>query len=603
VALAAASAVSCIVAIVHLGGRLRAPALTAVRAAQWRHRTFVDIVVILVAAAVWLFALGGTDVSNVGQFGLLSVLWPVFWIAPLLLVGGALVEIKRGAHRGGALAAYLTMLILVVHGTTPILLTLPEYSWTYKHIGVISFFASGQHINSATDIYQQWPAFFTAAAQLTGASSVPALNYASWAPVVFNLAGSVVLYAIARALSPDRRVAFATVLLFQCINWIEADYLSPQGFAFVLYLGVFLILVRYLRSADPPLRFLHNGLPPASPGRHRGWAIAAVLSLTLVVTATHQLSPYLLAGSVVVLVLLGLVRPAWLAVAVPAIPVLYLIPRYTTVSGTFGIVDSLNVFGHASGTTAAWGSIGPAASAVVVRALTLVVWGLVATYAWRNRRTLGQIAVPLVLAIVPFGLLFVQNYGGEAIDRVYLFTAPWCAFLLARWGIGLVARRFAVIATTLVLTVSLAAAMQGRHGQLTVDQQTPEAIQAAQYLYEHGEPGATILLATPDFPGRISANYDQFNRSVAMGEPDLVTGARLTGMLNGDAIPAIKHFADSFQGTTTYLVISDEMRRQAAYFGYLPSGSLDALDAALAQAPQWTVFYRNADVIIYQLHG
>jgi hypothetical protein len=43
------------------------------------------------------------------------------------------------------------------------------------------------------------------------------------------------------------------------------------------------------------------------------------------------------------------------------------------------------------------------------------------------------------------------------------------------------------------------------------------------------------------------------------------------------------------------------MRRQAAYFGYLPAGSLDTLDATLSDSPGWSLFYANDDVAIYQL--
>jgi hypothetical protein len=327
------------------------------------------------------------------------------------------------------------------------------------------------------------------------------------------------------------------------------------------------------------------------------------------VAASHQLSPYLVAGSVVVLVLARLVRPWWLALAVPGVVIAYLVPRYSAVSGSFNIFDGLNIFSNAQGTAQGWGSVGQAVSAVTVRALTLLVWGLVALVAWRARRRLGSVAIPLILAVVPAGLLLAQNYGGEAIYRVYLFSAPWCAFLLAGLFVhlGQSSRRVARLprpAVVAVLTVGLAlmlgASIQGRHGQLLVDQQSPDDLAAARYLYAHGQPGATVVLATPSFPSRVAANYDQFNRSVPVGEPDLVTGAHLTGILDGDSIGAIQSFADSFDGTTTYLVVSDAMRRQARYFGYLPDGSLDALEATLAQDPQWSVFYRGAGVIIYQ---
>ena len=49
----------------------------------------------------------------------------------------------------------------------------------------------------------------------------------------------------------------------------------------------------------------------------------------------------------------------------------------------------------------------------------------------RNWRTLGRVAVPALLAFSPFLMIPVQSYGGEAIYRVYLFSAPWCAILIA----------------------------------------------------------------------------------------------------------------------------------------------------------------------------
>jgi hypothetical protein len=87
-----------------------------------------------------------------------------------------------------------------------------------------------------------------------------------------------------------------------------------------------------------------------------------------------------------------------------------------------------------------------------------------------------------------------------------------------------------------------------------------------------------------------------------VGEPDLVKGARLRDVQLNDAyLPAIERYLRSFGGTTAYLVISDGMRRQAAYFGYLPAGSLDTLDATLTASTGWSLFYANDDVAIYQL--
>jgi hypothetical protein len=291
----------------------------------------------------------------------------------------------------------------------------------------------------------------------------------------------------------------------------------------------------------------------------------------------------------------------------------YLLPRFELVSGSFDLFDGLNIFSNAAGNAQTWGSVGQAFSATVVRTLALSVWGLAAYAVWRRRHRLGTVLAPAVLAVTPFVLVAAQSYGGEAIYRVFLFSAPWCAYLIADLALRAdvrpgwvrrVPRRVGAAVSVLALVAAALGTVQGRHGQLMVDRQTRAEVTAAEYLYAHAEPGATVALATPNFPSRLAANYDQFNRTVPVGEPDLVNGAELRDdQLDVRYLPAIEDYLRSFDGTTSYLVVSDGMRRQADYFGYLPDGSLDALERTLDLAPGWSVFYRNQEVAIYQFHA
>src|SRR5204863_5002682 len=119
--------------------------------------------------------LAHTEVTQVGTFGLLSVVNPIYFVAPVLCLIGFIAEVSRlgrpptSAVRGTVLAAYTFVIMLVIHASTPLLLSQPQYAWTYKHIGVINFFTGHGTIASGGDIYQQWPAFFAAAGQLGGA--------------------------------------------------------------------------------------------------------------------------------------------------------------------------------------------------------------------------------------------------------------------------------------------------------------------------------------------------------------------------------------------------------------------------------------------------
>jgi hypothetical protein len=590
---------------------------------SWRRpgpATVGHLAVLATGAGLWLAAVAGTDVARVGELGLLATVHPAFFAALLLCAAGFVAALRRpGGGRGLLLGGYLVLLVLILHGTTPLLLDNPEYAWTYKHLGVAELLRDQGGLTDSGDIYQQWPSLFAAVAGLSDLAGVTPLGLARWAPVFFSLAGALVVLAIGRTLSRNRRVAYLAAFLFLCLNWIEEDYLSPQAFAYLLGLGVLLVALRWLRR--PPevrhgrpgwLARLHAGSlrAPAVPPPVRMVALAVVVGLFAVLTASHQLSPYLLVGQLAVLVALRLIRPWWLVPVLAGIAVAYLLPRFGMVSGSFHVFESLDFFGNAAGNAESWGSTGQAFSAVVVRTLALAVWTVAGFAVWRSRHRLGAVLVPAVLAGTPFVLLAAQSYGGEAIYRVFLFSVPWCAYLIAdlvvraKLPTGQIRQALVWAVAVLALAGGALATVQGRHGQLMVDEQTTSELAAARYLYGNATPGATIALATPDFPSRLAGNYDQFNRSVPVGEPDLVKGAELRdAQLDRRYVPGIEDYLRSFHGTTSYLVVSDGMRAQAEYFGYLPDGSLDALEEALAAAPGWSVFYRNDEVAIYQYQG
>ena len=567
---------------------------------------------VAVALVAWLVSLARTDVTRVGEFGLLGTIHPVYLVAVVATLAGFVVEVRRpGSPRRFVLAAYLGLAILLVHATTPLLLEEPQYAWTYKHVGVIEYVLAHGYVAGGSDIYQQWPAFFTAVAALVDLLGVSALSVAPWAPVVFTVLSGMLVAALARTLGGDVRVVWSAVLAFVCITWVGQDYLAPQGLAFVLSLGIFYLVLRYLR-------------PGVGSRRTRAAAIGLVALTTAVLSATHQLSPYLVAAVVLAFVVARLVRPWWVALVVGAVPVLYLVPRYGFVAGSFSLLDGFNLFANASGNGGAWGSTGQVVSAAAVRTLSLAVWAGTAwavARAGRHWRS-PEILAPAIGAVMPFGLLLAQSYGGEAIYRVFLFSAPWCALLLVgRWGLlstrprsvrpetgaarpagRLAGRRVLGTAVAVLLaTLALLSTVQGRHGQLMVDRQAPAEVEAARYLYANAQPGATIVLATPNFPSRLAANYGEFNRSVVGPDPDLVPGASLRGaLLNAQYLPAIESYTESIPGRPTYLVVSDGMRRYAEYFGALPDRSLDTLEKTLQSDPQWTVWYDNGEVTIYE---
>jgi hypothetical protein len=579
----------------------------------WLRPLLVEAGIIVAILGMWLFSVSRTSADNVGDYGLLSVMHPAYFAAVALLRGalhrGARPETlarmdsarpdrraRRDHARDGASARVYE----------------PEYAWTYKHVGVVEHFRAYGVVTNALDIYQRWPTLFAVVAHLVDSSGVSALRVAAWAPVFFDLAFCVPLFAIARTFT-DRRVPYLTVFLFSAANWVAQDYLAPQAFTYVLGLGSLLIMLRWLRRTTgrhertPPRiarlwAWVGSGLAEVPyTSKYASRAVVVVLYIVYaVVVASHQLSPYLIAMTACGLVALGLVRPLRIVPVLLSIAVLYLVPRYQ-IAAHYGLFN-FDIFGHATsagpvdGTTA-----GRVLSAQVVQFLSLTVWALAALGVVASWRRPGPIAAPAVLAFSPFGLLLAQSYGGEAIYRVYLFSIPWCAYLIAtlllrkRWlprGVG-------VPGATIVVTATVLASMQGAHGQLLFNRFTPDEVAASTFIYTHAEPGADIVLAAGNFPTRLAANYDGFSAG-PNGDHGLLPGDKeLLGLALTEAdLPKINSFFN--KKTPSYLVFSPAMSKYLHYFGYAPDGLIERLQTTISGSPNWRICYRNQDVSIYK---
>lgn len=577
-----------------------------------RHATMFGLGVGSMALGLWLVSLALSSVDAVDMYGLLPLMHPLYFTALGLCVVGFVFELARPRRRGWILLGHTAILILVMRATVPLLSPVPAYAWTYKHIGMVELFQLYGRITDPNDIYQQWPTLFALVAQVVDATSVDPLLIGSWAPVFFNMAFCVPLFALARTLATDPRVPYLTIFVYTATNWVGQDYLAPQAFAFALALGTLFVIVRWLRrtagSGRPGPRLLTKvwapvaaGLPPVPyTSKYAARAATVVMSVVfLVVVAAHQLTPYMVAMGAVALVALGLVRSYRIVPIIVGLALGYLVPRYGVVDD-YGLFQGFNVFSNAK-TVSTSGSISVASDGRVFNLnltviVALTVWGLAALAVVTAWRKLGPVAVPALLAFVPFGVLLAQSYGGEAIFRVYLFSAPWCAYLIA----SLVLRRrwlphdVAMPAGAVALLVALLASLQVGQGQAMTTIFTRDDVAVARYLYSHAEPDAVIVLAANNFPTRMLPQYGEFYEYVLIG-PDERLGPF---ELSEEGAAALDARFDDAQ--VHYLVFSPSMYGYLAYYGYMPAETLDALRTQIARSPLWVLEYQVGEAAIYR---
>src|ERR1700744_1130553 len=188
-------------------------------------------------------------------------------------------------------------------------------------------------------------------------------------------------------------------------------------------------------GAPQQARPLADRLSPA--GRRTG-VLITILLLFFVLSSVHELSPYIVALQLIVLAVARPLRPRWVPVAMLAVAVPYLLPRFTYVNNQYGILGSFgSFFGNAAPPSSSASSYAggiPATQLLIQHcadALSVLVWLLALVGAWRQRHS-GRIVVSLlILTFSPILVLFGQAYGNEGLLRVYLFSLPWAAALAA----------------------------------------------------------------------------------------------------------------------------------------------------------------------------
>lgn len=566
-------------------------------------------------ATVWFGLIGRVDLAAVNDLGLVSVL------PPLMYVGMTLVAIAYGAMLARTdfptwLAVGLVVLtIAMLYGLAPAIEGELRFSPAWRHLGLIEFMSRNGVVQPSLDAYHNWPGFFGLAAFLTSATGVGDLTgLAMWAPVWFNLAYLAPLVLVLSALTDDRRILWLAIWLFYLTNWIGQDYFAPQALAFLLFLIVVAMLLRWLGHGEPAepfgaveegrvhglrrilARILNVGPMRAAaltPGR-RAALMAVLLVINAFVVADHQLTPFFLVAAVLALVLLQRVPwaslPVLMAITIAAwvvfFAVAFLSGHFHNVAGYVGtLAESL----AANLTSRLQGSPDHVRVIQLRVASTLFVWGLAVVGVIRRLLQGRWDVTAVALALAPFPLFLVQAYGGEMLLRIYLFALPFVAFLSA---CAVLPRAgdddrpsFATIGIVSVLGIALMGGlMVTRYGNERLEYFSSDEVAAVAELYRVAPPGSLLVALTANVPWK-SVNYEQY-RYRPSGDDSIF------GDLEQVLIDMSLHDGDVF------LILSRSQQAHVEMIQGARPGAWEAFRDALLGSGLFRIIYQNPDATI-----
>lgn len=569
---------------------------------------------------LWFVATLQIDPSAMSDWGMLVVLPVTFWMA-LGLLGASIVRtLTRPELSTVRLVLHLVVLVFVVHGTVPLVFDEPIYAWVYKHVGVVEFATVNGGVSADVDIFHNWPGFFALAGFLTDvAGAGTPLHLAEWAPVFFNLVACLQLGFVYRFLPVSRRTLWLALFLFVGANWVGQDYFAPQALAFVLAMSVFGLVLAWVRSdqATAPIRWIRERLrrlsraddskePLASPTGSTVVALGVLYGAFFLLTISHQLTPFMVVSGLVLATLAGFVRPRWVIAGLGLVLLGFLVARYRYLSESqddlFGsLLDPLgNLFGVPDDPFQP--RPGRRITSLGAPLLTLGLYGMAVLGGWRRIRRGRRVILLGLLAISPVAIAMVQSYGGEARFRVYLFSLPWLAALaasLVTLRAGRDGRWNAFLWTSVPVTIGLLTmTLFGAHALNHISR---HEVQASRHFYATAPAGSILGLVNPNFPLKVSANYDEFVEE----NPHLLRwGSPFLGdTLIWAHLPRVEAYLEGFApapGGGRFLVFNRGQHVLSNDLGLLPAGNFSALESAVRRSDGWSLWYRNPDVRIYE---
>ncbi len=590
---------------------------------RWTMGDVLGLALPLLAFLGWLLSLRGIDLGKMNDLGLVSVFNPLTLLSLALISLSFCLALRQRPLRGPLLVLHVLLLIFMLYGVTAILEAQPRFSVVYRHAGFTDYILRHGAVDPRLDAYFNWPGFFILSAFITriaGYQSI--LSFAAWSPVVYNLLYLGPLSMILTSATQDKRVAWLAIWFFFLTNWIAQDYYSPQGINFFMYLAIIAILLTWFRippEHQPRVAPLPAGgwlqrlfrlsyawlRAPDAPGPQisRQQQIALLVCILVIfafVDFSHPLTPFFILMSVWMLALFRRCTPFWLPIVLTLMTVAwigfmaqtYLVGHFSDAFGSGGLGTSVtsNLTQHVTGNAQ------HTFIAQIRIVMAVLVWGFAVLGGLVRFRNGHRDITFVLLALTPFPLLLAQDYGGEMLLRIYLFTLPFMVFFAASLFFRAPARGRSLLMTVVSMAMCLfllGGFLFTRYGNESMDYMTTPEVTGVRHLYDIAPAGSILIAGWAGTPWQFE-NYEEYTTySLADNLPNAVLLDNSSMVLN--FITTNEQYTAK---NKVYMIFTRSERRTVDATTGLPVGGLDRLEKSLLSTGQFQLVYQNQDAQI-----
>lgn len=383
------------------------------RSVRFRRENFLNasVACTLIGTIVWVVGMVATGHVVPGLFGFLPKA-PVYWYLGLGLVVAGIVladDVRDFPAAFGcvSLLAALTVTPSVVYGW-------PREPSGNKHADLVMDILQAHYLNRGAGIYQAYSGFFSGVAWLCDIARMPTIiGIVTFWPFIIGLFEIVILRCFVGQVTSSIHRAWLAVTMVILADSVGQDYFAPQSVAFVLGTGVFWIM-------------LDRG---GYPGLSKRGQIYLVALVSCALAVTHELTPYIVGGVLLILVIFKVIRPRYIPIVVLVPAILWALLNRNDLSGFLSLQDLGNLGNFSppkAGTTVQpmprLPEVAEGSEALVLGFLIVIVFAFVGLVRNIRNRIAWAFMVSTGAAVL---LVAAEPYGNEGIFRAALFSLPW----------------------------------------------------------------------------------------------------------------------------------------------------------------------------------
>jgi hypothetical protein len=566
---------------------------TRVRLELWAH---IGLIALAMGSIFWsLPSLGPRDLGVLGLASSLPL--PLYVGLAVLLVGFSLAVIRRDSP--SVLGVYLVAVTIVIHGLGPLVYDNLRYPWAWKHVGIVDFILRTGGVDpgiEALRAYHNWPGFFGLAAFLTEMSGVTTLELARWAQVFFNLLYLGVLSLIFTTFTTNNRLVATALMIFTLGNWVGQDYFAPQAIAFLFYLMVLALLLRWFERGARSAQQLGSGGEPLV-------AAAVLLVLLMALVVTHQLTPIMTVLALGGLVIFRRTRVVWPLLVTAAFMVVWMVGFARPFLDEYlprVIADFGDVGGRVESGLVDYGQVDTSQRIVSLgaRGLSGTLLGLAVVGYWRGFRAAISWPSAVVLFIAPVLVVGASSYGDEILFRALLFVLPMAAlFCAALWFVRERSDSAVFRLVTLsALLIGLAwLSLLAQHGNDNYTVFSDEEVEAATLMYETASPGSAVIQLSNSYPTKF-INYENLTELSVASFSRAAKDRYLA-----DPAGVFAEWLSDPAYEEGYVLITRSQEADVARRGFLPAASPLAIRITLLSSESFEVLYESDDALLLRL--